>query len=71
MYSRYVPNILLIAHKSRLLQIRWCGVAHCPMFSDWSRNFTDFLVDRWTFARELCLSVLEQDSELLGVHGSS
>jgi len=42
MYSRYVPNKLLIAHKSRLLQIRWCGVAHCPMFSDWSRKFTDF-----------------------------
>ena len=30
MYSRYVPNKLLIAHKSRLLQIKWCGVAHCP-----------------------------------------
>jgi len=26
---------MLIAYKSRLLQIRWCGVAH-------SRKFTDF-----------------------------
>ena len=30
---------MLIAYKSRLLQIRWCGVAH-------SRKFTDFFVFR-------------------------
>jgi len=47
--AKYAKNVftictekLLIDHKCRLLQIRWCGVAHCPMCSDWSRKFTDF-----------------------------
>jgi len=44
MYSRYVANKLLIAHKSWLLQKRWCGVAHCPIGLGSLRTFSESVV---------------------------
>ena len=46
MYSRYEPNKLLIVYKSRLLQIRWCGVAHCPGGLGSLRTFSESVVFR-------------------------
>ena len=46
MYSRYVQNKLLIAHKSRLLQIRWFGVAHCPSGLGSLRTLSESVVFR-------------------------
>jgi len=66
MYSRYVPNKLLIVHKSRLLQIRLCGVAHCRVVSEvyglfrrvsFSEEMTDWF---WLVGLKILIVVLNR-----------